>query len=232
MTDFNARSNQIQIVSSFQDLISTPFQSEINALCWSRQLTGDFSEIVKKVELSSNILELSVEDLLELHLSKNGQLAREIILNDLKVLKSQGASPVLNLIKNYERDDSLPFFSTDVYSYHVDRSPVSTDTYLCTYHGASSDIIPNDQADQKILIPEIRNKLKDLFDGPEESFESFLSEYFFDLHYQPKANAQHINLGKGNMWKLAVDHPESKVLPCLHRAPAENDGETRLMIIC
>jgi hypothetical protein len=29
---------------------------------------------------------------------------------------------------------------------------------------------------------------------------------------------------------LAVDHPESKVLPCVHRAPAEKTN--RLLLIC
>ena len=94
------------------------------------------------------------------------------------------------------------------------------------------DIIPNDQVEQKILIPEIREQLKKLHDGPEEEFEDFLREYFFDLHYQPKPNAEPVNLGKGHLWRIAVDHPEQQALPCVHRAPVENDGEYRLLLIC
>jgi hypothetical protein len=71
-----------------------------------------------------------------------------------------------------------------------------------------------------------------LYDGPDEGFESFLSEYFFDLHYQADPQAQPVSLGIGHMWRLAVDHPESQVPPCLHRAPLERSGQTRLMIIC
>jgi hypothetical protein len=99
----------------------------------------------------------------------------------LKMLKAQGASPILNLIRCYERDESFPFFPTDVYSFHVDRSPVPTDTYLCTYYGESSEILPNAQAEQKVLLPEIRDALKKLYGGTEEGFESFLNEHFFDL---------------------------------------------------
>jgi hypothetical protein len=77
----------------------------------------------------------------------------------MQLLSDFGASPTLNLIQNYERDDELNFISTDVYSFHVDRSPIPTDTFLCTYHGAASEILPNDQVEQKILIPEIREKL-------------------------------------------------------------------------
>ncbi|MFT5828950.1 MAG: hypothetical protein ACI9AB_001919, partial [Urechidicola sp.] len=160
------------------------------------------------------------------------QLARETILNDMKVLKAHGASPILNLIKHYNRDDSYPFFPTDVYSFHIDRSPIPTDTFLCTYHGESSEILPNTQAVQKVLDPAIRIELKKLYHEAEEGFESFLSEYFFDLHYRAKSNAHPISLGLGHLWKLAVDHPESQVSPCVHRAPEEKLSQTRLLLIC
>ncbi len=144
-------------------------------------------------------MELNIMELRELKLSKQGQLAREILLNDLKLLKSHGASPTLNLIKYYDRDDAFPFFPTDVYSFHVDRSPIPTDTFLCTYYGESSEIIPNLQATQKVLIPEICDELKKIYNGEDDSFEAFLSEYFFDLHYQAKPNERPINLGIGHL---------------------------------
>ncbi|AWV97482.1 hypothetical protein [Arcticibacterium luteifluviistationis] len=232
MKDLSPTENQVQCVTNFQDLVSTPFHGNINALCWTRKILGDFSEIVKKVELNDNIATLDEKGLREIQLSEQGQLAREILLNDLKLLEAHGASPTLNVIKYYDRDDSYPFFPTDVYSYHVDRSPVPTSTFLCTYYGESSDILPNSQATQKVLIPEIREELKKLHGGTEEGFESFLSEFFFDLHYQAKPNAQPINLGLGHMWRLACDYPESQVLPCVHRAPIEKNGQARLLMIC
>ncbi|SEA63800.1 hypothetical protein [Pedobacter hartonius] len=232
MIDLACAENQIHCVTNFQDLISTPFRGEINAICWTRKLTGDFSEIVKKVELSGNITEIEQEELLELQLSEQGQLAREILLNDLKVLEANGASPMLNVINYYDRDDTCPFFPTDVYSFHVDRSPIPVDTFLCTYYGESSEILPNSQGTKKVLIPEIRAKLEKLYDGADEDFESFLSEHFFDLHYQPKPNTGPISLGLGHLWRLAVDHPESQVPPCLHRAPKEKYGQSRLLLIC
>jgi hypothetical protein len=224
--------SQIAVVSTFPALVNTIFQDSVNAICWERILDGDFEEIVSKLELKENITDVTTENLLSLQLSEKGNAAREIILNDLQLLSDIGASPSLNLLKNYERDEELDFISTDVYSFHVDRSPIGTSTFLCTYHGASSDILPNDQATQKILIPEIRNKLKGLYNGPEEEFENFLKEYYFDLHYQPNTDSQPVNLGSGHLWRLAVDHPGQKVLPCIHRAPVENEGEYRLLLIC
>lgn len=232
MRNKSSDNNQILEVSSFSDLVNTNFQGVLNAICWSRNLAGDFKEVVSKLQLKDNITEVSIDDLLALQLSEKGNMAREIILSDLQLLADFGASPSVNLLKSYERDEELDFISTDVYSYHVDRSTIATDTFLCTYHGAASDIIANNQVEQKILIPEVREKLKKLHNGPEAEFEAFLKEYYFDLHYQPKPNAQPINLGSGHLWRLAVDHPEQKVLPCVHRAPIENKDEYRLLLIC
>ena len=232
MSNTFSENSQIGMVPTFSELVRTDFKGEMNALCWKRNLDGDFKEIVAKLSLKENITEVSPEDLMALHLSEKGNIAREIILNDLQLLADFGASPSLNLLKCYERDDEFDFISTDVYSFHVDRSPIATDTFLCTYHGAASDIVANSQVEQKILIPEIRAKLKELHDGTEEEFEGFLKENYFDLHYQLHENAKPINLGLGHLWRLAVDHPKQEVLPCVHRAPVENDGEYRLLLIC
>jgi hypothetical protein len=232
MNDKFSDNPQITLVSTFDELVNKNFQKAVNAVCWERNLVGDFKEIVSKLQLKENVTEVTTEDLLSLQLSENGHIARNAILNDLELLSDFGALPSLNLLKSYERDEEFDFISTDVYSYHVDRSPVGTSTFLCTYYGAVSDILPNDQAIQKILIPEIREKLRDLYQGSEAGFDAFLEEYYFDLHYQPKSEAQPINLGLGYLWKLAVDHPEQKVLPCIHRAPKENNGEYRLLLIC
>ena len=227
-----SNNKQIGIVATFSELITTDFVGDRNALCWHRNLEGDFKEIVSKLQLKENITEVTPKDLLALQLSEQGNRAREIILEDLQSLTNFGAAPVLNLLKCYERDADFDFISTDVYSYHVDRSPIATDTFLCTYHGATSDVIANDEAQQKILVPEIRAQLKDLHDGPEAEFEEFLKENYFDLHYQALPNATPINLGVGHLWRLAVDHPTQLVPPCIHRAPIEREGEYRLLLIC
>ena len=232
MIDVSHAEDQVKCVTNFRDLVAAPFNGKINAICWTRKLTGDFSEIVNKLALSGNITTVETGELQELQLSEQGQLAREILLNDLKVLKAHGALPMLNVIKHYERDDACPFFPTDVYSFHVDRSPIPIDTFLCTYYGESSEILPNSQGQKKVLIPELRDELRKLYHGADEGFDSFLSEHFFDLHYQPIPGAQPVSLGIGHLWRLAVDHPESQVPPCIHRAPTERSGQNRLLLIC
>lgn len=227
-----AACNQILEVSNFSELVATPFEGAVNAICWARTLQVDFKEIVDKASTNENITVLDPADLAVLELSEQGQLARAVLLADFDLLKTHGAQPTLNIIRHYERDDANPFFPTDVYSFHADRSPVPTDTFLCTYYGASSDIVPNAQATQKIVVPAIREQLRKLYNGPVEGFEDFLKEHFFDLHYIAAPGAGIINLGIGNLWRLAIDHPESKVLPCIHRAPVERDGESRLLMIC
>lgn len=224
--------NYFKIVTSFESLVSSKFQGDVNAMCWHRELKGDYGEIVRVIQPTENITIIDEIQLLAMQLTEQGQLARSIILNDLQLLKNHGASPILNLIKCYERDDSNSFFPTDVYSFHADSSPISTDTFLCTYFGESSEILPNKFAEKKVLIPEIRNELKNNFTGTEDEFEIYLTDNFFNLHYQAKPNSKIINLGVGNLWRLAVDCPESKVPPCIHRAPIEKNGEYRLLLIC
>ena len=233
MNDLFPDKTQLQAVANFQELVSTPFQGQINAMYWNRQLEGDFAEIVHKVECLENMVVVTPAALRALELTPQGNRAREVILNDLALLEAYGAQPVLNVIKNYERDQDYPFFPTDVYSFHVDRSPVPTATFLCTYFGASSELVPNAAAVQKVLIPEIRATLLQLYDGKDDQgFEDFLQEYFFDLHYAVPKEVVPTRLGIGHLWKLAVDHPDSPVLPCVHRAPLEQEGEPRLLLIC
>lgn len=231
MTSFD-HNPQVIVVSNFQELLETNYHSQSNAICWERNLKGDFKEIVDKLKLVDDITVITSTDLLQLDLTVEGDLARQTILSDLENLTNAGAQPTLNLLKSYERDDVFDFISTDVYSFHVDRSPVPTHTFLCTYFGAASDIIPNGDVVQKVEIPAIREKLKKYHSPEDGTFEEFLKENYFDLHYQVNSNANITNLGVGNVWKLAVDHPQQTVEACVHRAPKENPGEYRLLLIC
>jgi len=218
-------------VSNFDDLIKTHFEFPINAISWSRKLEGDFEEIISAIDFEGNILEVDEEDLMSLNLSEAGKTARNTIISDIKLLTEHGAAPVVNIIKYYEADEHS-LFSTDVYSFHVDRSPIATDTFLCTYFGATSEIIPNEQGIQKIQLPEIRKKLLQSYKGEIVDFEKYLSEQFFDLHYEALPNATITKAEIGHLWRLAVDHPNSNVLPCIHRAPKEKTGQKRLLLIC
>lgn len=231
MIDLSHAEHQIHCVTNFEDLVLTPFSGIINAICWPRTLTGDFYEIVKKITPDGNITVIEEEELCALELSEQGRMARDTLLHDMAVLKAHGASPTLNVINYYDRDETYPFFPTDVYSFHVDRSPIPTNTFLCTYYGEPSDILPNSKGKQKVLIPGIRAELRKLYDGADDGFDAFLSEHFFDLHYEAEPGAGLTSLGIGNLWRLAVDHPESKVPPCLHRAPHEKAAQ-RLLLIC
>lgn len=112
---------QTKTVSQFSDLVSMEFKDDNNALCWYRNLLGNYEEIAKKLTLKENITEVSEDDLKTLSLSEQGDLAREIILNDIQLLTQYGANPSLNLLQYYERDTEFDFITTDVYSYHVDQ---------------------------------------------------------------------------------------------------------------
>ncbi|RFC53476.1 hypothetical protein DXU93_13340 [Brumimicrobium aurantiacum] len=223
---------QIQYVKNFEDFFKTPFKGKINAIGWQRTLEGDFQEIIDKVDSSESIVELKLSVLKNLKLSKKGDLARKHLISDFIFLENNGADPIINVIKEYDRDDVFPFFPTDVYSFHVDRSPIPGATILCTYYGAASEIVANEDVQQKINIPKYREALKELHTDENQAFEIFLEENFFDLHYEMKKNVQPKKLQVGELWKLAIDHPNSPTLPSIHRAPKENKGQPRLLLIC
>jgi len=110
-----------------------------NALCWQRDLDGDFEELVAHSTLEEDITVLQPEDLIALELSEAGQKARAIILQDDAAPNHLwGLSHSSNLLKKYERDEAFEFSSHGMRDFliHVDSSSIATaDTSLCTDRG-------------------------------------------------------------------------------------------------
>jgi hypothetical protein len=117
-------------------------------------------------------------------LSTSALAAIAVLLEDLRLLRDQNRDPVLNLIHGYPRDEDGGPVPTDVFSFHADSAPIAADTWLCTYHGPPSEGLRNEDAVRKIDIPEIRAQLLQFHGGPDDaSFEEFLHENHYDLHY-------------------------------------------------
>jgi hypothetical protein len=115
----------------------------------------------------------------------------------------------------------------------VDSATVEADTWLCTYHGPSSEGLKNEEAIRRVDIPETRAELLRLFGGEDdEGFREHLSDQCFDLHYLPVGEARSFAFGQGNLWRIAVAYPGCPVPPCIHRAPETLPGQTpRLLLI-
>ena len=223
---------RIRLVDSFHRLVTTPLADGVNALCWPRTLSGDFHEVVKHLTAGSGITTLDEARLRALPVSAAGRTAIDTLLEDQRVLRDLGLSPVLDCIGEYPRDESA-VVPTDVYSFHVDSAPVPTDTYLCCYNGPASEGLRNDQAVRRVDVPETRARLLELYGGPDgEAFREFLVANSYAFHFAPTAGAQPFSFGVGNLWRIAVDHPGSPVPPCIHRAPATRPGQPpRLLLI-
>lgn len=223
----------IKYVGSFEELVSTKFAGEVNVLCWPRQLPGDYGEIVRKLQVDRGITTIESEDLTALSLSPEGQMAREILLQDQAILLECGLLPVLDCINGYVNHDEDGPMSTHVQSFHVDSATVEADTYLCTYYGLSSEGLRNDEARRRVDVPETRAELLKLYGGKDdEGFQEFLNENFFDLHYTPLPQARPWSFGIGNLWRIACEYPDSPVPPCIHRAPDTIPGQPpRLLLI-
>ena len=225
--------NRVKVVNSFEELVTTPFEGGINALCWPRALRGDFREIVEKLGPSEGITPLDATRLNALLLSDAGRVARDILLEDQRLLRDRGLSPELNCIQSYPRDEDPAPVPIDVYSFHADSAPVEADTYLCTYHGAASEGLRNDEAQRRVDVPATRAELLSLFGGEDnDAFLEYLNENCYDLHYAPLPGARPFSFGLGNFWRIALDYPGSPVPPCVHRAPETVPGQpARLLLI-
>ncbi|MDZ4405731.1 hypothetical protein [Prosthecobacter sp.] len=224
---------RIRRVRSFEELVTTPLAEGVNALCWERALTGDFGEVVARLGEGEGIMPLDEAQLLVLPVSAAGRAAIKVMLDDLRRLREHGLVPELNCIHLYPRDEEPGPVPTDVYSFHADSATVEADTYLCTYHGAASEGLRNDEARRRVDIPETRAELLQVYGGVDDAaFGEFLSEHCYDLHYAPLPQARPISFGLGHLWRIATEWPGCPVPPCLHRAPETVPGDpARLLLI-
>lgn len=224
--------SRIKLVNSFDALVTTRFIDGVNALCWPRELPGDFAEVLRHLPATEGITALDDEELESLPVTEAGRLAIEFMLNDLRLLRAHDLDPELNHVNGFLRDADPGPVRTDVASFHADSATVEADTWLCTYLGPTSEGLRNEEAIRRIDVPETRAALMERFGGrDDESFRSHLSDHCYDLHYVPQPGARPFPFGPGNLWRIATEHPGCAVPPCIHRAPDTAVGQRRLLLI-
>ncbi len=222
----------IKTVGSLYELITTPFTDGINALCWPRILPGDFHEVVEALPTGEGIVPIDEDQLAGLTLSEAGKTARDILLADLERLRAYDLQPELDCVHGSQREEPEGLFHTDVYSWHVDTATIPADTYLCTYVGATSEGLRNEEAVRRVDTPETRTELLRLYRGKDDAgFHEYLADWFYDLHYAPLPGAQPYVFGTGNLWRIAIDYPGCLVLPCVHHAPLTLPGMAARLLL-
>lgn len=224
--------SRIKLVNSFVELISTRFADGVNALCWPRTLPGGFEEVLRLLPAAEGITSLDDDELAALPVGDAGRLAVDFMLNDLRLLREHDLDPVLDHVNGFLRDADPGPMRTDVASFHADSATAEADTWLCTYFGPTSEGLRNDEAVQRIDVPDTRAALLTQFGGPDdESFREFLAAHSYHLHYAPAGLAAPFVFGVGNLWRIATEHPGCAVPPCIHRAPDTAVGQRRLLLI-
>lgn len=225
-------SRHIKLVSSFDELVTTRFAGDVNALCWPRTLEGDFAEVIAKLEVEKGITHLTEGGLRRLSLSVAGIKAVEVMLEDHQRLLDHGLQPTLDCINGYVQREEAGPVRTDVCSWHVDSATCEADTYLCTYFGASSEGLNNEEAIRRVDVPGTRIELLKLYgDADDDGFREWLNDHYYDLHYAPLPHAKPYSFGVGNLWRVATLHDGCAVPPCIHRAPDPVPGQKRLLLI-
>ena len=223
---------RVRVVGSFEELIATPLCEGVNTVCWQRTLGGDFGEVVRQLATTDDITPIDETRLASLEVSPFGHQAVETLLGDLRLLRAAGHEPTLECVRRYPRDHDGPV-TTDVYSFHIDSATAPTETFLCTYAGASSEGLRHDEALRVIDAPSTRTRLLERFgreNGP--AFAAWLHENCYDLHYEPTSEARPFSFGLRNLWRIAVQYPGCPVPACIHRAPEDSsDLGPRLLLI-
>ena len=223
---------RVRLVRSFEELRTARFADGVNAFCWERTLPGDYAEIITKLGPGEGIVPLEDERISALNLSPAGRLAAEAMLADQQLLRDHDLAPSLNCVYDCVRGPDAGTVPTDVTSFHVDSAPVEVDTWLCTYLGACSEGLRNEDALLKVEIPEIRTVLLKEYGGADDAgFAEFLHEHSYDSHYAPKPGATPYAFGTFSLWRIATRCPGSPVPPCVHRAPENHPGSPRLLLI-
>jgi hypothetical protein len=223
---------RVRLVRNFEELRTTRFADGVNALCWERTLPGDYAEVFAMLGPGEGIVALEDERIRALELSPAGKVAAEAMLADQQLLRDHDLAPSLNCVYDCVRATNAGTVPTDVTSFHVDSAPVEVDTWLCTYHGACSEGLRNEDALLKVEIPAIRAALLKEYGGPDDAgFAEFLHEHSYDSHYAPKPGAEAYPFGTFALWRIATRWPGSPVPPCVHRAPENRPGSPRLLLI-
>jgi hypothetical protein len=108
---------------------------------------------------------------------------------------------------------------TDVTSFHVDSALVEVDTWLCTYLGACSEGLANEDARRKIESPEIRELLLREYGGRTTKARGVPARAQARLALRAAARGAALRLRTLRPWRIATRWPGSPVPPCVHRAP-------------
>ncbi len=233
-----------RVVDTVDELMTRRFDNDKNALCLPRTAAADIlvgcDELARlladDIDDDEGAVDIDVDRLSSLPLSTSGQQAATFVRADLEALARIGRQPTLSCIRRYATDTRGLPIATDVLSFHVDGAPVEVDTFLCTYAGAPSELIDNDDADRLIDDPAIGDALRAAFvsrgELGDDDFDRWVVDGSFDLHYRPRHHARVFSCGRLWLWKLAVRWPGADVLPCIHRAPrtSRNDPPRLLLI--
>jgi hypothetical protein len=223
---------RVRQVASFDALLRTPFGGEVNALCWRRFIPGDFAEVAARLPVGTGIVAVSDDEVASLDLSPAGRLAADALIADQRLLRAHDLDPTLNCIHDCVRGSEPGIVPTDVTSFHVDSSPIEVDTWLCTYLGACSEGIANEEAVRKVDIPEVRAALLAEYGGvDDDGFCEYLRDCSYEYHYSPRQGARPYSFGRFALWRIATLWPGNPVLPCIHRAPENHPGSPRLLLI-
>ena len=233
--------SRVQVVDTIDDLLTKPFADGANAVCLPREfgvdIEGGFKElaglIVASMDEDDDLVSVDEHLLQTMPMSTTGRRAALVLCEDLRRLREHGRDPSLNCIRAYATDDRGLPIATDVMSFHVDRADIEVDTFLCTYAGAPSELLDNDDATRLIDDDVIRSMLRAASGAMDDvAFADMIRQGHFDLHYRPKPGAQIFSCGRFALWKVAVAWPGARVLPCIHRAPSTTPHDPpRLLLI-
>ncbi len=231
-------SGRICVADNQADMLSRKFGSHANVILHTRELKGDFNEVVAvchKLFAGKNqhLTQKDVTEALTPHLSDAGRQATGIIIEDLKAMTSAGCKDArLRVVYGYEDHNENAPMEDNEHHFHIDGGDMTRGRILAPYTDPASEGLTPEDAIACLSLEKYTELFKQAWkkSAPDESLESYIRgmKMIYGGYYEPAAGKEPFAFRAGDIWRQAVMQMKQAGGPpaFVHRGSKPKDAST------